>query len=230
MKLCASFPIVAKLSFALTTAQRCEVAVWRDYEAIALTPEEALKVLEQLQQPEYTMIVLVAAIGIRASELLGLRWSDILWGRSEIKIRQTYVHRNIQSGAKTKLSKSTVTMNPVLAQLLKDWRSETAYAADGDYVFASSRLDGRKPRIGSMVVEDYLQPAAIRAGVLEVKDGKRYIDGEFVKRFGFHTFRHSLTSWLMANGGNPQIVRAMLRWTNFNMLAHYAHGFKSDKL
>jgi len=81
-----------------------------------------------------------------------------------------------------------------------------------------------------MVVEDYLQPAAIRAGVLEVKDGKRYIDGECVKRFGFHTFRHSLTSWLMANGENPQIVRAMLRWTNLNMLAHYAHGFKSDKL
>ena len=103
-------------------------------------------------------------------------------------------------------------------------------AADGDYVFASSRLGGRKPRIGSMVVEDYLQPAAIRASVLEDKDGKRYIDGEFVKRFGFHTFRHSLTSWLIANGGNPQIVRAMLRWTNFNMLAHYAHGFKSDKL
>jgi integrase len=201
-----------------------------DYEAIALTPEEVLKVLEQLQQPEYMMIVLVAATGIRASELLGLRWSDIVWGRSEIKIRQTYVHGNIQVGAKTKLSKSAVTMHPVLAQLLKDWRAETAYSADGNYVFASSRLGGTKPRIGSMVVEDYLQPAAIRAGVLEVKDGKRYIDGEFVKRFGFHTFRHSLTSWLMANGGNPQIVRAMLRWTNFNMLAHYSHGFKSDKL
>jgi hypothetical protein len=67
---------------------------------------------------------------------------------------------------------------------------ETAYAADGDYVFASSRLGGRKPRIGSIVVENYLQPAAISAGVLEVKDGKRYIDGEFIKRFGFHTLRH----------------------------------------
>jgi integrase len=111
---------------------------------------------------------LVAATGIRASELLGLRWSDIVWGRSEIKIRQTYVHGNIQSGAKTKLSKSTVTMHPVLAQLLKDWRAETAYAADEDYVVASSRLVGRKPRIGSMVVEDYLQPAAIRAGGHEV--------------------------------------------------------------
>jgi integrase len=177
-----------------------------DYEAIALTPEQALKVLEQLQQPEYTMVVLVAATGIRASEMLGLRWSDILWERSEMKIKQTFVHGNIQRGAKTKLSKSSVTMHPVLAQLLKDWRAETPYAADDDYVFASSKLGGRKPRLGSMVVEDYLQPAAI------------------------HTFRHSLTSWLMANGENPQIVRAMLRWTNLNMLAHYAHGFKSDKL
>jgi len=34
----------------------------------------------------------------------------------------------------------------------------------------------------------------------------------------------------LANGENPQIVRAMLRWTKLNMLAHYAHGFKSDKL
>ena len=201
-----------------------------DYEAIALTPEQALKVLEQLRQPEYTMIVLVAATGIRGSEMPGLRWSDILWERSEIKIKQTFVHGNMQPGAKTKLSKSTVTMHPVLAQLLKDWRAETTYALDADYVFASAKLKGRKPRLGSMVEQDYLQPAAIRAGVLEVKDGKRYIDGEFVKRFGFHTFRHSLTSWLMANGENPQIVRAMLRWTNLNMLAHYAHGFKSDKL
>jgi hypothetical protein len=35
---------------------------------------------------------------------------------------------------------------------------------------------------------------------------------------------------LVANGENPQIVRAMLRWTNLNMLAHYTHGFKADKL
>ena len=31
-------------------------------------------------------------------------------------------------------------------------------------------------------------------------------------------------------GENPQIVRAVLRWTNLNMLAHYTHGFRSDKL
>jgi hypothetical protein len=41
---------------------------------------------------------------------------------------------------------------------------------------------------------------------------------------------HRCCFGLMANGENPQIVRAMLRRTNLNMLAHYAHGFKSDKL
>ena len=147
-----------------------------------------------------------------------------------MKIKQTFVHGKIQQGAKTKLSKSTVALHPILAELLKAWRAQTAHAGDNDYVFASRRTSGRTPRFGSVVVEDYLRPAAIRAEVLEINDGKIYIDGDFVKRFGFHTFRHSLTSWLMANGENPQIVRAMLRWTNLNMLAHYTHGFKTDKL
>jgi len=26
------------------------------------------------------------------------------------------------------------------------------------------------------------------------------------------------------------MVRAMLRWTNLNMISHYTHGFKGDKL
>jgi len=147
-----------------------------------------------------------------------------------MKIKQTFVHGKIQQGAKTKLSKSTVTLHPILVQLLKDWRAESAYAGDNDYVFASRKTSGRTPRYGSVVVEDYLRPAAVRAGVLEIKDGETFIDGELVKRFGFHTFRHSLTSWLMANGENPQIVRAMLRWTNLNMLAQYTDGFKADKL
>jgi len=34
----------------------------------------------------------------------------------------------------------------------------------------------------------------------------------------------------MANDENPQMVRAMLRWTNLNMISHYTHGFKEDKL
>jgi integrase len=207
------------------------IAVSSEYEAIALTPGQALKVLQELRQPEYTMLLLVAITGMRQSELLGLRWSDILWERSEIRIKETFVHGNIQQGGKTKLSRSRVVLHPVLLQLLKDWRAESVHASDTDYVFASVKNGGKTPRCGSMVVEDYLRPAAIRAKVIEIRDdGNTYIDGEVVKRFGFHTLRHSLTSWMMDAGENPQIVRSMLRWTNLNMLAHYTHGFKHTKL
>jgi hypothetical protein len=73
-----------------------------------------------------------------------------VWDRSEMKIRQTFVHGKIQLGAKTKLSKSTVTLHPILAQLLKDWRAETPYAGDNDYVFASRKTSGKTPRYGPL--------------------------------------------------------------------------------
>jgi hypothetical protein len=46
----------------------------------------------------------------------------------------------IQQGAKTKLSQSSVTMHPILAQLLKDWRSESTFAQESDFVFASVKI------------------------------------------------------------------------------------------
>jgi hypothetical protein len=60
----------------------------------------------------------------------------------------------LETGAKTRLSKSTVPMHHVLGPLLKEWRAESAYASDDDFVFASRKLMGRKPPRGSMVVAD----------------------------------------------------------------------------
>jgi hypothetical protein len=55
-----------------------------------------------------------------------------------------------------------------------------------------------------MIVRDYLKPAAIKAGVLTVKNGKAFgPDGQEITRFGFHNFRHSLASFLMSNGEDP---------------------------
>jgi len=34
-------------------------------------------------------------------------------------------------------------------------------------VFASTRLKGKQPRVANMLVEDYLRPAAVKAGVLK---------------------------------------------------------------
>lgn len=202
-----------------------------NYEAITLEPEQTYRVLELLEQAEYTLLLLIAATGLRMSEALGLRWMDMLWDKGEIKIRRTYVHNVMQDGAKTRLSKSSVEMHSLLAAVLKSWQQQTLYSKPEDYVFASYKLGGKKPRVGSMIVEDYLRPAAVKAGVIKVdEDGRTFdLDRNEIKRFGFHTFRHSLASFLMAEGENPAVIQATLRHARLDMTMYYSHARKQQK-
>ena len=82
------------------------------------------------------------------------------------------------------------------------WRERTPYGRDGDFVFPSFRLKGKKPLSASIMVQKYLRPAAIKAGVLE--EGQRV-------HFGFHNFRHSLASALVKLKCDPKTVQSILR-------------------
>ena len=83
-----------------------------------------------------------------------------------------------------------------------------------------------------MIVEDYLRPAAIKAKVITLDNQGRAFDlnGNEIRRFGFHVFRHSLCSFLMAEGENPAVIQATLRHTRLDMTMHYAHSRKKQKL
>lgn len=96
---------------------------------------------------------------------------------------------------------------------MKAWHTATLYGKPEDYVSASCKLSGREPRTGSMIVEDYLRPTAIKTKVIALNDkGQTFdSDGNRIRRFGFHVFRHSLCSFLMAEGENPAVIQATLR-------------------
>ena len=83
-----------------------------------------------------------------------------------------------------------------------------------------------------MIVEDYLRPAAIKTKVIKLDaQGRTFdLDGGEIKRFGFHVFRHSLCSFLMAEGENPAVIQATLRHTRLDMTMYYAHSRKKEKL
>jgi integrase len=92
------------------------------------------------------------------------------------------------------------------------------YADGEDFVFASKRLGDKKPRSGSQLFEDYLRPAANRAGAIRREGGGTHgPNGEVVKRFGFHTFRHSLATCLMDEQENPAVVQAIMRHSKTDM-------------
>jgi integrase len=75
-----------------------------------------------------------------------------------------------------------------------------------DYVFPSLKLKGKKPLSPSILVQKYLRPAAIKAGV---------IAPDWKGRFGFHNFRHSLATALVKLKVDPKTVQGVLRHEDF---------------
>jgi hypothetical protein len=66
---------------------------------------------------------------------------------------------------KTKLSRSAMPMHPILAEARQEWRRETLYHRETNWVFASYKCGGKIPRCGSVAAADYLRPAAVKAGL-----------------------------------------------------------------
>ena len=81
------------------------------------------------------------------------------------------------------------------------------------------------------MVEDYIRPAASRAGVIKVENGVTYDrDGEIVKRFGFHVLgRYSIATFLMDNQENPAVVQAIMRHSKMDMTLYYSHSRRAAK-
>jgi integrase len=132
-----------------------------DYEAVSPSPEESLAILERIKDPLVrVLVILVAVTALRIGEALGLKWLDVDWKKLKINIRRDWV--NGQLGLpKSRASRAPVEMHETLAKLLWGWRQETPYSKEEDFLFPSFKLRGKQTRLGSMIVEDYIRPAAV---------------------------------------------------------------------
>ena len=110
-----------------------------------------------------------------------------------------------------------------------DFRGCVTFA---DWVFPSFRLKGRQPRVANMLVEDYLRPAAVKAGILSSHrdDEGRLVDDD-PRRFGFHNLRHSLASFLVRTRTDPKTVQTLLRHSDVKLtLQCYTHSVSEDRM
>lgn len=162
-----------------------------------------------------------AATGLRISESLGLRWSDVDFENNQIHVRRKWSDGVIEK-PKTKASRAVVPLHEILAEVMRDWQISSPYNRAEDWVFPSFRLKGQQPRVAGMLIKDHLRPAAVRAGVLSEEDPRP---------FGFHTLRHSLASALVRAKHDPKLVQAILRHANVTTtLQQYAHVVDEDRL
>ena len=201
-------------------AKKVRCVTTSEYEPKVISPEEAHRVWSRLKQPENTLALLIAVTVLRISEALGLKWSDIDPKAEVIHVRRSWT-MDREGKPKSRASRAAVPCVPLLAKHLEEWRAESPYAGDADWVFPSFRNKGRTPRSGSTLVTDYLKKAAYDAGVLK--------PGEKVQ-FGMHNLRHSLATYLIAVGCDVKTVQGILRHSNpLTTLQLYAHGRSQDR-
>ena len=190
-----------------------------DKEVPILQPEETWQIISRLEDPERTLVLLIAATGLRISEALGLQWKHVCFEDHSIRVEQAFRLAEI-TNTKTKSSKASVPMCGVLAEFLRNWRVNSPYHRDGDYVFASDKLNGEKPRTGQMVNRCYLKPAAIAAKVIQPDE-----------RFGFHSLRHSLSTWINNTTKDVKVVQTLLRQSSPDItVGTYIHGVPEENL
>ncbi len=169
-----------------------------DYEARIIQPSEAGAIFKELEQPVSTLTLLIASTGMRISEALGLKWSDVDKKEGVIRIRRSWTAARM-GDTKTPASRAAVPCIPLLMGYLTEWRDKSRYNRQEDFIFASEVRKGKIPRTGGMISRDYLVPAAIRAKVIK--------EGESI---GMHCLRHSLASFLVSAGVNPTTAQRML--------------------
>jgi integrase len=172
------------------------------YKAVLVTPAQTLAILQSLPSPLHTALVLTcAATALRASEILALRWSDLLWSEGRIRISKRWA-MGADGDTKTRASDGHVPLHPILAAHLAEWRKQSPYGKERDFVFPSLREDGRIPLSARSFICDHLRPAAIAAGV-QLEKGQR---------FGLHNLRHSLSNFLVNKAKvDPKTVQGILR-------------------
>jgi integrase len=169
------------------------------FEPIILSLAEAFAILNQLDLMKRTLVLVIAATALRISEILALQWKDVDSEGQQIQVTKAWVYGQFGK-PKSKASKRPVPLHPLLAAHLTSWREQSPYAADEDFIFPSLKLKGRKPPRANMLVADHLKPAAGRAGVKG--------------NVGFHTFRRTLASHLVANNYDPKLAQELLRHSN----------------
>jgi integrase len=117
-------------------------------------------ILNALLSPlHFTLVLTCAATALRASEILALRWMDLLWNEGRIRVSKRWA-KGADGETKTEASDGYVPLHPILAAHLRSWREQGPYAKEGDFVFPSLKARGRVPLSASVFVADHLRPAA----------------------------------------------------------------------
>ena len=161
-----------------------------------LDPNEIQSLLLHLDSCFRLMVMLDVTTGLRRSELFALKWLDVDFSNLTIDVQRSIYLGRIGS-CKTEASRKPVPLDERVAADLWLWKENSKYQNPSDWIFASPRVGGKQPFWPDIVMQKIIRPAASRAGIRKV--------------IGWHTFRHTYSTLLIANGENVKVVQELMR-------------------
>jgi integrase len=178
------------------------------------TKDEIRALLATAQGRWRPMIVTVIFTGLRASELRGLRWSDVELGAGagSLHVRQRADRFNSIGSPKSNAGKRTVPLAPMVVNTLKEWRLA---CPKGELGLVFPNLRGGVESLHAM--SGGLGAAQKLAGL----GGSRR-----APRYGMHAFRHAAASLLIDQGVSPKRVQAIMGHSSIGVTFDvYGHLF-----
>ncbi len=129
-------------------------------------------------------------------------------------IRRSIWHQHVNEACKTANSRKTVPWHDLQITVLLEWRRVSPYNQPGDWVFASPQMQGKQPFWPERLRKN-LQAVVKRLGIN--------------KKVGWHTFRHTLSAMLRANGEDIATQAELLRNSQSVALEHYTQAIPASK-
>jgi integrase len=179
----------------------------------SLTVEEFRLFVQQLEEPMRTIALVCVCFGLRISECLALKWSDVDWLKGKLRVERAIVRQQVDD-VKTIYSGKLMSIDAQMLKVLKGWRQNTRFASEEDWMFASPAQIGRLP-VSYPWVWQMFQKAAAKAGI-----GK----------LGTHSLRHSYRSWLDAVGTAIAVQQKLMRHTDIRTTLNIYGDVVTDEM
>lgn len=160
----------------------------------SLTVPEFQSFTEHLSEPFRMIARLCCCLGLRISECLALKWSDVDWLNGKLTVERAIVCQNVDD-VKTPESRKQLVIASELLASLKTWKHAAQFSGSGDWMFASPSQLGALPWSYDQIWRVY-QKAAKAAGI---------------GGLGTHCLRHTFRTWLDSVGTPVGVQQRLMR-------------------
>jgi integrase len=150
------------------------------------------------------MVTLAMCLGLRVSEILGLRWEDVDLEGATLQVRRSVVNGHVED-TKTLASEDELPLHPDLANVLRQWR-EAELPVNG-WLFGN--IDTGKPYHADTMPQRHLNKAAAKIGL---------------PKLGWHAFRHTCRARLSELGLPLEVQQKLMRHASIDMTTKYGRN------